>query len=360
MAVHEDLPDLDVQEFRLWWERGAPSEATHGRFRVWKMIATMLMFVGLTAIVVLALRGSASRPLTGLPRVASVSVTDAGESRGGETTTTSNYFAPFSKESLQSTQMVKDQSAELQTQPFLGLSSEVPQASQSANTTPNRTATLPPDGAPVSIESSHEPNQPAASRPVAMKGTLRIEQPAQSDSATKYSPVSAPSQIVVVKREATGHAIVVDSRKQFLPEPPVKPNGATTEPKSSQAATNPMPAPGAPGEAVWQSFDRMLHTIGGLIGQSNLRVPESDSMSALAGWAVQLAAPRSETEARSDVKRLSSQYASTLKGSKIGVHKAVVDGVTVYRLRVVDLSKSDASALCARLKDDGGSCFLAR
>ena len=73
-----------------------------------------------------------------------------------------------------------------------------------------------------------------------------------------------------------------------------------------------------------------------------------------------MAAPRSETEAESVLRRLSVQYASTLKGSKIGVHKAVVDGVTVYRLRVVDLSKADASALCTRLKDDGGNCFVAR
>jgi hypothetical protein len=102
------------------------------------------------------------------------------------------------------------------------------------------------------------------------------------------------------------------------------------------------------------------HTLGALIGSRNPPAAPSDSVSPPAGWAVQLAAPRSETEAKSDVRRLSAQYASTLKGSKIGVHMAVVDGVTVYRLRVVDLSKADASALCASLKDDGGSCFVAR
>jgi hypothetical protein len=151
-----------------------------------------------------------------------------------------------------------------------------------------------------------------------------------------------------------------DSRKQFLPETPVKPDRAATELKSQQAATNSMRESDAPGEAVRQSFNRVLHTIGGLIGARNPPVAQSDSVPAPAGWAVQLAAPRSETEAKGDVRRLSAQHASTLKGSKIGVHKAVVDGVTVYRLRVVDLSKADASALCERLKDDGGNCFLAR
>ena len=370
MAVHEDSPDLNIQDFRLWWERGAPRRATHGRFQVRKVIATMLMFVGFTAIVALALRGSYPRPMQGVPDVAPVGVPAAGVSRGKKTTTASDDIALVSKESLQSTQIVKDQSAGPKTQASLGLPSEVsavPQASQSAHTTPVRTVTLRPDGDPIVIPLSieptppaHEPNQPAASGPAAMKDALGIEQPVKSDLATKYSPASALSQVAIAKKEGTARPTAADSRKQFLPEPPVKPDGATTEPKSAQFATNPMPAPGTPGEAIRQSFDRMLHTIGGLIGESNPSVPQSDSMSALAGWAVQLAAPRSETEARSDVKRLSAQYASTLKGSKIGVHKAVVDGVTVHRLRVVGLSKAGASALCASLKDDGGSCFVAR
>jgi hypothetical protein len=104
----------------------------------------------------------------------------------------------------------------------------------------------------------------------------------------------------------------------------------------------------------------MLHTFGFVFGERSPPVAQPDSLPRSAGWAVQLAAPRSETEAKSDLSRLSAQYASSLKGSKIGVHRAVVDGETVYRLRVVDLSKADASALCARLKDDGGSCFVAR
>jgi SPOR domain len=370
MAVPEDLPDLDVQDFRLWWERGAPSKATHGRSRVWKMIATVLMFVGLTAIVVLALRGSYPRPQKGLPVLAPVGVPAAGESRSGETTTASDDVAPLSKESLQSTQIVKDQSAEPKTQASLGLPPEVraiPQASQSASTKPVRTVSSPPDGAPiatpVSIESSppaHAPNQPAGSGPVAMKEALGIEHPLKSDSVTKYSPASAASQVVIAKWEATGHAMAADSHKQFLPETPVKPDRAATKPKPPHAAADPIPESEAPGEAARKSFNRVLHTLGALIGSRNPPAAPSDSVSPPAGWAVQLAAPRSETEAKSDVRRLSAQYASTLKGSKIGVHKAVVDGVTLYRLRVVDLSKADASALCASLKDDGGSCFVAR
>ncbi len=49
-----------------------------------------------------------------------------------------------------------------------------------------------------------------------------------------------------------------------------------------------------------------------------------------------------------------------LNGSSIGVHKATVKGETIYRLRVAGLSKADAAALCARLKGDGGDCFIAK
>ena len=40
--------------------------------------------------------------------------------------------------------------------------------------------------------------------------------------------------------------------------------------------------------------------------------------------------------------------------------KAVVKGATIYRLRVAGLSKADAAALCARLKGEGGDCFIAK
>ena len=78
------------------------------------------------------------------------------------------------------------------------------------------------------------------------------------------------------------------------------------------------------------------------------------------GWSVQLAAPKSESEAQSTMTRLNSKYAGDLNGSAIGVHKAQVNGETVYRLRVVGLTKADAAALCARLKGEGGQCFIAK
>ena len=78
------------------------------------------------------------------------------------------------------------------------------------------------------------------------------------------------------------------------------------------------------------------------------------------GWAVQLAAPRSEAEAKSVVAKLNEKYASALGGAALGVHKATAKGDTVYRVRVTGLSKADAAALCARVKGDGGQCFVTK
>ena len=78
------------------------------------------------------------------------------------------------------------------------------------------------------------------------------------------------------------------------------------------------------------------------------------------GWSVQLAAPKSEAEAKSTATKLTSKYSAELNGSAIGVHKAEVNGETIYRLRVSGLTKADAAAMCARLKGEGGQCFIAK
>jgi hypothetical protein len=77
-------------------------------------------------------------------------------------------------------------------------------------------------------------------------------------------------------------------------------------------------------------------------------------------WAVQLAAPRSEADAQSVIARLKSKYADALGDSALSVHQADVKGQTIYRVRVSGLSKSDASALCSKLKAGGGDCFIAK
>ena len=78
------------------------------------------------------------------------------------------------------------------------------------------------------------------------------------------------------------------------------------------------------------------------------------------GFAVQLAAPGSEAEAKAASSRLSKKYADALGGAQLGFHKAESNGKPVYRVRVGSLSRSDAVSLCEKLKADGGTCFVAK
>ena len=74
----------------------------------------------------------------------------------------------------------------------------------------------------------------------------------------------------------------------------------------------------------------------------------AEPATASGGWAVQLAAPRSEAEAKGVMSKLNEKYASALGGAALAVHKANVNGDTIYRVRVTGLSKADAASLCAR------------
>jgi cell division septation protein DedD len=136
---------------------------------------------------------------------------------------------------------------------------------------------------------------------------------------------------------------------------------------STQAPLAPLPASG-PGFRKIQATDGVSNAtavaqkVGEVIGAQASSAQQSidATPTGSTGWAVQLAASKSEDEAKNDLKRLNDKYASALNGSTIRLHKARVDGETVYRLRAVGLSKADATALCERLKGDGGSCFIVR
>lgn len=78
------------------------------------------------------------------------------------------------------------------------------------------------------------------------------------------------------------------------------------------------------------------------------------------GFAVQLAAPGSEADAKATSSRLAKKFAGSLGGHHLGFHKAESNGKSVFRVRVSSLSRTDAVSLCEKLKADGGSCFVAK
>ena len=130
---------------------------------------------------------------------------------------------------------------------------------------------------------------------------------------------------------------VGDPRAQAKPPAPTEPRAAPPAPAVSQEPVNPV-----------------TRAVGALAGA--LGAPAVDQTKP-GDWGIQFATPKSEAEARIAVARLNAKYAPTLNGATIGVQKTLVNGETVYALRVAGLSKADAAALCVRLK--GRDCSIA-
>jgi SPOR domain len=237
--------------------------------------------------------------------------------------------------------------------PPKGMTSEFPDPK------PVRTISLRPDGTPIGAISPldqpasnatpapapvEQPSKPAAAAPsapppkttseatgAAQPSTPKIELP------TKLSPPKSAARVTVGKTDTTapgGTAQATADAGQT--DVPPKPDKAAKKPKAPQVAD----ATETTG-AIAPPIDATAATTSG-------------------GWSVQLAAPKSEAEAKSTATKLTSKYSAELNGSPIGVHKADVNGETIYRLRVSGLTKADAAAMCARLKGEGGQCFIAK
>jgi len=91
-------------------------------------------------------------------------------------------------------------------------------------------------------------------------------------------------------------------------------------------------------------------------------VPAAGAPQASTGsFAVQLAAPGTEQEARETQVRLMQKFAAELAGFHTSIHKAAVGGKPVYRVRVAGFSSRDeAIALCQKVQTGGGNCFVAK
>ena len=227
-----------------------------------------------------------------------------------------------------------------------------PAAQQFPDPKPVRTVSLRPDGTPIppsmvataegtdAAPPTETPKSPAkaATKPAAETGNAQASTPKLDvPLPTKLSGKSS-ARVAVAKTDTTAPGTMADTQNEPAQlAAPAKPEKPAKTPKPQQAAVQTGDTAAAAQPAA-----------------------ESPAAASSTGWAVQLAAPKSEAEAKSTAARLGAKYETALNGSAIGVHKAVVNGETIYRLRVVGLSKADAAALCARLKGDGGDCFIAK
>jgi hypothetical protein len=76
---------------------------------------------------------------------------------------------------------------------------------------------------------------------------------------------------------------------------------------------------------------------------------------------VQIGAYKSEAEAQTAWTNYKSKYASLVAGLSADYKRVDLGAKGIWvRLRIVAGSKSEASALCAKLKAEGGDCLLAK
>lgn len=235
-------------------------------------------------------------------------------------------------------------------------------ASEFPNPKPVRTVSLRPDGTPIGAinppvqngfdaapatapKPSPPPAAPAPAAPATAAKTATDAAPVPEPSTpkvelpTKLSPKSS-ARVVVAKTDTTA-----PDANAPTPGEPAQPGAqARTSEKSAKKPKS----------------EKTMTEATGTTTPPEAPAVDATPATASGGWAVQLAAPRSEAEAKSEATRLTGKYGAELNGSTIGVHKAVVNGETIYRLRVVGLTKADAAALCARLKGEGGECFIAK
>jgi hypothetical protein len=363
----ENLQAVDLDDLRSLWRQRFAQEAAESRPGRWRLTPFGRALVAVLVITgsVLALRAVAPRSdLFAYDRPADT------QFPGDKTIAESSHAgAPSGKDSGQSMQgkiaqeQPDDPSAQASPLPapagHPGDAGAIQPAAGNPNTTPVAQQV---DTSPVAALSSppaqsHEP-----------KPTRRVSSAQEATRGATGSPkrpgkLTARAVVATTESGAPGGAADAGSE----PVTPTGPEPAKAEKKpnasnGAQATTEPAAGQAASPEAAKPPPNPLLRVIGDLFGArpSPAEQPVDSTPTASTGWAVQLAASKSEVEAKSALKRLNAKYASALNGSTIRLHKARVDGETVYRLRVVRLSKAGAAALCERLKGDGGACSIVR
>lgn len=203
------------------------------------------------------------------------------------------------------------------------------------------------------------PQQPGGTN-VPYQGFKIYEQPAPPDDAAEAPPpASAPASAPVAQTPAPAASAPKPAPSVAAPSPAP----AAQPPKSvasiiQQSQTPPAIRPTVPATPT-----------GPATGAPRSIVPAAPAPAATApkpaasgGVALQIGAFKTRAEADAAWRAYSGKHAALLKGYGPDIQEADLgDKGTWYRLRIAGFGDREmASALCDRLKADGGGCFLGR
>jgi hypothetical protein len=188
-----------------------------------------------------------------------------------------------------------------------------------------KTVSVRPDGSLMVAEASPAP----AADPIAAIAAGRPAPAGSSDSALPKS--ATPKASARITTSSVDAAAPADQAVSTTPAP-AKPKAAAAKPKPEPTRV-----------ASVQDTDA---------------TPTQSA--ATGGFAVQLAAPGSEQDARSISSKLGQKFAGILDGHRPSVVKAEIGDKSIYRVRVGSLSREEATSLCGKIKSKGGECFVAK
>jgi SPOR domain len=191
-----------------------------------------------------------------------------------------------------------------------------------------KTVSVRPEGSVITADASPAP----ANDPIAALAAGRPAPSAAAESALPKSATPKSTARVATTPKVEAPAAAPSAAAQ-APAVPAKPRIA--------AAPKPAPVKVASAEADGDTAPATTASTGG-------------------GFAVQLAAPATEQEARSASVKLGAKFADALGGRRPAVVKAEVGDKSIYRVRVSSLSREEAVSLCEKVKAKGGACFVAK
>jgi hypothetical protein len=196
-----------------------------------------------------------------------------------------------------------------------------------------KTVSVRPDGSLIMSDASPAP----ATDPIA---ALAAGRPAASAAA------SDPTLPKSATPKSTARVATTPKVEPAAPAATAQPLATTPPPAKPKVAATPKPKPikvasAADDNAASEAAPVATASTGG-------------------GFAVQLAAPATEQDARSASMRLGAKFADTLGGRRPTVVKAEIGDKSIYRVRISSLSREEAVSLCEKVKAKGGACFVAK
>ncbi|MGI8569978.1 MAG: SPOR domain-containing protein [Methylocella sp.] len=196
-------------------------------------------------------------------------------------------------------------------------------------------------------------------------------QPQSSNGPLSIAELIEPKKVKTVSVRPDGTLLPNDTPPQVtaptVPVPAARPAiasvaKAATPKSAARVATTPRPAaPDANANPQPRTSAAAKAKRVELADTRDLAPAAGAPQASPGSFAVQLAAPGTEQEARETQVRLMKKFAAELAGFHTSIHKAAVGGKPVYRVRVPGFpSRDEAIALCLKLQSGGGNCFVAK